>query len=409
MLSNIDIDNLIQPFVDRQKMIEVYIVNLIAKRVKQIGRLLPSDIYKLERLYQMGADVKSINRMIAQVSGLQEKEIKKLIRYVAADAYAEAKPYYDYRQLSYIPIAENIALQKIIYAVSEQTQKSFKNLSNSTMIGFTLRDLRNPKKTKFYNAEQTYKTIIDEAVQAAQSGVIDYNTAIRRTMKQLGSSGLKTVTYESGYKQRMDTAVIRNILDGIRQINQKVMDFVGRQFGSNGYELTAHYNPAPDHAPFQGHIFTARQYARLQANKRFKDINGKRFPAQKRIIGQWNCKHFAYPIVLDGVVPTYTQEQLDKILEDNNRGMTLPNGKHLTGYEATQHQNKLALEVRKAKEAQMIAEQAGDEELAKQLQAKVNQKTKEYNAFNKLAKEQMNLSPRKDKLTVAGYKKISTK
>ena len=50
MLSNIDIDNLIQPFVDRQKMIEVYIVNLIAKRVKQIGRLLPSDIYKLERL-----------------------------------------------------------------------------------------------------------------------------------------------------------------------------------------------------------------------------------------------------------------------------------------------------------------------------------------------------------------------
>ena len=410
MLTDVEIDNLIQPFADRQKLLEDYVIKIIADRVKSIGTMLPSDIHKLERIYRTGADVKAINKAIADMTGLQVKDIKKLIKNVAGDVYEDAKPYYDYRHITQIPIAQNMALQRTINAISWQTERSFKNLSNSKMIGFVIRDRKHPKKLKFYNAADTYKTIVDEAIQASQNGTIDYNTAMRNTIKQLSQSGLKTITWESGYKQRMDTVVKRNILDGIRQISLKIMQLVGDQFGSNGYEITVHHNPAPDHAPFQGHIFSERQFERLQSNKKFKDIKGNKFPAQKRIIGQYNCKHFAYPLVLEGAVPTYTDEQLQEILDENEKGVTLPNGKHLTGYEVTQKENELALKVRQLKDEQMTAQEAGDIEGAKMYQAKVTKAIKAYNAFNKIVKQQMpSLSPRKDKMRVTGYKKISTK
>ena len=409
MLSDLDIDNLIQPFENRQKAIEDYVIKVIAERVNEIGKMLPSDIHKLERLYRTGSDVKTINKMIAKLTGLQEKDIKRLIKEVAQDVYIDAKPYYDYRQIPQLPLSQNSALQTVISAISAQTQKEFRNLSNTKMIGFMIRDRKHPNRIKFYNVEETYKTIVDEAIQAVQSGVIDYGTAMRRTLKQLNSSGMRRVYWESGYSQRMDTAVRRNILDGVKQINQQANIVVGEQFGADGMELTAHELPAPDHAPFQGHQFKNIEYNKLQNNKSFVDTKGNRFPAQERIIGQWNCKHFAYPIILGVMKPTYTDKQLQGILDRNEKGMTLANGQHLTGYEATQYQNKLALKVRQAKDGQMMAMEAGDMDLAREYQARVTRYTKNYNAFNKLAQSQMQLSDRRDKLTVSGYRRISMK
>lgn len=409
MLSDVDIDKLIAPFEARELALEEYVIGIIAKRVKEIGKLSRSDLHRLERLYAMGADVRTINKAIAKMTGLQEKDIQRLIYNVAQDAYIDVEPYYNYRKLPYIPFSENVPLQAIVNSIAVQTQKEFRNLSNTKMLGFVIRDFRNPKKKKFYNVDQTYKTVIDEAIQAAQSGVLDYNTVMRRTLKQLNDSGLRRVYYESGYSQRMSAAVRRNILDGIKEITQRVTLWLGEKFDSDGVELTAHRFPAPDHAPFQGHQFKKKQFERLQNNKSFRDTKWRKFPAQKRIIGQWNCRHFAYPVILGVMDPTYTDEELQNILNENEKGITLPNGKHMTGYEATQKQNELARKVRQVKEEQMLAQQAGDEELAKQCQADVNRYTKEYNAFNKMANQQIQFEPRKDKLTVPGYKKISTK
>lgn len=409
MLTDLDIENFIEPFAVRQRELEEYIVRLIAKRVNEIGHMLPSDIHRLERLYRNGADVKAINQAIAEMTGLQVKQVKRMIKAVAGDVYKDAKPYYDYRHKPFIPLADNIPLQRVVEAVSRQTQKTLKNLSNSRMIGFLIRDMKYPGRLKFYDAADTYKTIIDQAIQAVQSGTVDYNTAMRKTMKQLMDSGMRRMYWESGYSQRLDTAVKRNVLDGVKQVSQQVHTIIGEQIGADGVELTAHPYPAPDHAPFQGHLFTNEQFARLQNHESFIDINKKRFPAQERIIGQWNCRHFAYPVILDAVIPTYTDKQLDAILKRNDKGVTLSNGKHLTGYEAVQYQNQLALKVRKLKDSQMLAQEAGDAELAKQYQAKVTQATKQYNIYNKQIMSQLGVGPRKDKLTVTGYRRISVK
>lgn len=409
MLSEIDVNNLIAPFELRQKALEQYVIRTIAKRVNEIGKMLPSDIHRLERLYKSGADVQAINKAIANMTGLQIKDIKKLIKAVAQDSYIDAKPYYDYRHKPFIPLSQNIPLHKVINAVSRQTQNSFKNLSNSQAIGFLIRDRKHPKRMKFYTVIETYQSVIDEAIQAVLSGTLDYQTTMRRTIRQLNNSGMRRMYWESGYSQRMDTAVKRNILDGVKQISQEVHKITGEQFGADGVELTAHPYPAPDHAPFQGRLFTNKEFDKLQDHRSFKDIKGNNYPAQERIIGQYNCKHFAYPVILAATIPTYTEKQLKDILKQNEKGVTLPSGEHLTGYEAIQYQNKLALKVRQLKDAQMVAQEAGDMKLAKEYQTKVTQATKHYNIYNKKIMSQLGVGSRRDKITVTGYRKISIK
>ena len=238
MLSQSAIDNLMQPIIDRQESITMYVIETIAKRVREIGHLLPSDVYKLERLLKTGNDVRKINQEIARLTGLNERDIKKLIKQIALDAYIDTKPYYDYRHKSFIPFEKNIEIQRVVKAVEKQTLGTYKNLSKAQ--AFMIRDLKNPKKLKPTKIAQTYQSVIDEAIQYVQSGTIDYNTAMRRTMKQLVDSGIRSVEYspESGrrYTQRLDTAVKRNLQDGIRAINQGVQDETGRQYGADGKE-----------------------------------------------------------------------------------------------------------------------------------------------------------------------------
>lgn len=405
MLSQDTLERLVQPFIDRSEAINLYVIQKIAKRIKQIGELRPSDVFALQRLLLTGSDVRLINKEIARITNLQVREVKKLIRFIAFDAYVDAKPFFDYRKKPYIPFDKNENLQKVIKAWEQITAGTFQNISGSQATGFLIRDLKNPSQLKFQSIGDTYVSVIDEAVQAAQSGVMDYSTAMRRTMKQLVDSGVRRLSWESGYTQRLDSSVRRNLLDGVRGVNQGVQDEVGKQFGADGKEITVHANSAPDHEPVQGRQFTNEEYEKLQNDEPFIDVNGKHYEAIRRAIGTLNCKHFTYSIIVGVSKPIYTEEQLKKFAADNAKGYTLPNGKHLTMYECEQKQRQMETEVRKLKDGQMAAKESGDMDLAKEYQAKINQKTQEYNAFSKAC----GLSPKPTKMAVAGYKKISIK
>lgn len=405
MLSESAMDALADLIVERQEKINQYVIDIIAKRVREIGTLKPSDIHKLERLLKSGGDVKKINAEIAKMTGLQIDEIKRIIKQVAKDAYIDAKPYYDYRHKPYIPFAKNKALQNVIEAVTRQTLETYENLSKAQ--AFMIRDLKNPKKLIPTPISKAYYSVIDEAVQASQQGTIDYNTAMRRTMKQLTDSGIRHVEYdpESGkrFSQRLDTAVRRNVLDGIRAINQGCQDVIGEQYGADGKELSVHQFSAPDHEPVQGRQFTNEEYNKLQNKEAFQDVTGNKYKPIERAIGTLNCRHFAYSIIIGINKPNYTEAQLKALTTKNNAGYTLPNGKHLTMYECTQKQREYETKIRRLKEQQMALQQSGDILGAKEAQAKVTQVTKAYKAFS----DQCGLTIKRDRMAVAGYKRIS--
>ena len=403
MLSDDAIEKLIQPIIERQENINNYVIKIIAQRINEIGTLLPSDIYKLERLLKNGADARKINLALSNITKLQVKDIKQIIKIVALDAYLDAKPFYDYRHKSFIPFNKNKQLQNVVNSVANQTANTYTNLSKAQ--GFMIRDLKNPEKLIPTTVSKTYQTVMDEAIQSVQSGVLDYSTAMRRTLQQLNESGLRYITYEtkSGrvFHQRMDTAVRRNLLDGVRAINQGVQDEIGKQINADGKELTVHANSAPDHEPIQGHQFTKEEYNKLQNAKPFEDVNGNKFKAIDRAIGTLNCRHFAYSIIVGVTKPNFTQEQLDELIKKNHEGYTLPNGKKLTLYECTQYQRRLETKIRQAKDGHIMASESGDKKLREKYQAKVSKYTKQYQSFSKACGLPMKLK----NIRVDGYKK----
>lgn len=395
MLSEDAIDTLVQPIIDRQESINTYVLEMIAKKLGDIGKLSPSDINRIKILMEMGTDIRKFNKELAKVTGIQEVKIKKLLKAVALDNYMDAKPLYDYRHKSFIPFEKNEKLQKIVNAISNLTAGTYRNISNSKAIGFMV---KSGNKLVFKSVSKTYQQVIDEAIQAVKSGV-DSRVVIRRAIKQLSDSGLRRAVWESGYTQRLDTAVRRNILDGVHAIQQQIEDEIGKQVGADGKELSVHENSAHDHEPFQGHIFTNEEYANLQSSKDFEDIDGEKFDGVARVIGMWNCRHFAYSIIIGAKPPRYTKKQLQRFIDRNNKGYTLSNGKHLTMYECTQMQRKLETQIRYAKEEQMAMKDSGDSDGVKLARAKVVNLTNQYKNFSKAC----GLPIKRDRIQISGY------
>lgn len=368
-----------------------------------------------------GADIKRINKEIAKIARMQVNQIKQIIRDVAKDTYQDSKPFFDYRGRTFIPFEENEQVQRVVKAIEKQTSGTYENMAKAQ--AFMVRDPKNPTILMPTTAARTYQNTVDKAIQTVQSGVSDYQSAMRNTLAEIVDSGLKEVVYEteSGkiHTQRMDTALRRNMLDGVRAINQGVQDEVGKQFGADGYELSVHACPAPDHCLVQGHQFTKSEYAKMAPVQSIQsdgsidtsvydnaesavDINGNVYPPIKRKIGTLNCRHFAFAIIIGQAPQNYTDEQLQDILDKNEAGYTDENGKHYTMYECTQMQRKFETNIRRAKDGQIAAKEAGDIELAKKYQAKVSRYLQEYKQFS----DACGLKIKPAKIRVDGYEKI---
>lgn len=383
MLKDYEIESVIQPFVERQERLNEFVIQQIARSVKTVGSLSKEDVRRLTKLLKIGANAQLVTKEIANVLNTQEKAVKQAIKEVARVTYKDAKPFYDYRHRKQIPFEKNTRLQKSVQAVGEQTANTFKNLSNSKAVGFLVRDMKHPAGLKFYNVTDTYQSVIDEAVQAVQSGVLSFDTAMRRTLRQLNESGLRRAYWDTGVTRRLDSVVRMNILSGVRQINQKVQQQIATEINADGIELSAHSFSAPDHEPIQGRIFTKDNFNRMQSEMSFEDIDGNKYSAMRRPIGEWNCKHFTQAIIIGAHKPTWSADDLQELIDANKEGYTTPSGKHLTMYECAQMQRKYETAIRYAKEGVIMARSAGNTPLLEEYQAKLADLNKQYLQFSK--------------------------
>ena len=392
MINPNDYDKLAAPVLRRQEHLFVYVLSMLARRIRQIGTLKPSDLYKLERLIDLGEDINNINTKLAEMTRLNIRQINNIIDTVAIDSYKNTKKYFDFRKKIQPDYVSNKELKDTIEAIKKVTTEAcyganpytgpYMNISGSHAIGIMVQD-SNLNKPVFKSVADAYKSVIDYAVQAVQVGVLDYRTTMRQAMTQFVDSGFKQVAWESGYKQRLDTAVKRNILDGVHKVQIATQDIVGQQFGADGKEISVHVNSAPDHEPFQGHQLTNEQWKKLQTKQPFQDVKGNQFPAQVRAIGEMNCKHFAFSIIIGVADPMYTDEELQRYIKDNNKGYTDSKGKHFTLYECTQRQRQMELKIRQQKEQYKEAQIRGDKIKENTYNQMIRKSIQDYFKFSK--------------------------
>ncbi len=389
-------------FQDYNTKILVELGNII----KQFKDLTPSQAHKLAQQLKYNTTVKQLLNELSKISGLSVDDLKKVLEKVAKENIGFADVYYKSRGLETPIYNENKALQRLVSSVYSISGAEFKNISKST--GFRLLDSNG--KPLLLDIDKTYKEVIDRCVIAVSQGKKTYQQSMRNTLKQLSNSGVRKIEYESGYSRRLDTSVRINILDSMRQVSNESQQLFGKEFDSDGVEVSVHEMPAPDHELVQGRQFSNEEFDNFQNDRKAVDYTGMVFEPEfeghdRRSISEYNCYHYIFSIVLGVSKPQYSNEQLQKIIENKNKTFEL-DGKTYNMYEGTQLQRRIETAIREAKDTQVLARASEDNELVLQSQARITQLTTKY-------KQLCNVSGLPNKLSirasVPNYRRISKK
>jgi len=364
------------------------VLKMLGEKVKQFDGLTPSEAHKLAQEMKYSTDIRNITRELSRISGKSMQEIDELLDRVAKENIEFAETYFkdieDYEH--------NDRVRRYVETIKKETKELFKDLSKTKNLGFTLKD-RNGNMI-FTPFEQAYKDLIDKAVYNVSTGVIDYQSAMRNTLNQLANSGVKIheekTTYESGYQRRIDSSVRQAILTGMRKVNMGIQEMVGKEFGANGVEISYHFPCADDHIDIQGRQYSNKQFEKLNANL-------------MRPIGELNCTHFIFSIILGVNEPNESEEYLNKLKRMSKETITYK-GKEYTPYEATQVQRKLETAIRRQKDRQIISRASGDDIGIMKAQKKITQLTTEYYNFSKKA----DLDVYKNRMVVSGYNRLKS-
>ena len=374
-----ELESAVKRMLDRLDEINTLFITKIATQVKKIGTLNASSVNRLVVMADMGADVSEITNRLADAVGLNVRDLTQIYDQVLKDTYTDPR-FAVYLQQNPVSEATQRRLTQYVQSVSVQTAQSLTNLSNTTAIS------------------EPYRKAIDTAVLAVSSGLSDYKSATRDVIEQLGYNGMQ-VYYASGYHRRLDTAIRQNIIDGVNQIAQNASIMMGEDLGFDAIELSAHARSAPDHEPVQGRVFLKSEFQKMQAGEAFVDVDGHSYTGFKRPIGEWNCMHIAMGFSTQHSVRRYTDEQLRAWRDANQSGCEI-NGKHYTTYKAVQLMRKIETEVRRQKDVAVAARAAGDTELQKSGQEKINSLSAYYSQIAQTAK----ITPRRDRMTVQGFR-----
>lgn len=406
MMSEEKQEILVRLFEKRFQDYNDHVLKELGNVIKQFKGLSPSEAHKLAQQLKYSTNIKDLLNELSKITGLSIKDLKKILEKTAKDNLKFADTYYKARNIETPVYEENKALQRLVNSVYNITGKEFKNIAKST--GFRLLDAKgNPM---LLDIDKTYKEVIDRCVIAISQGQETYQQAIRDTVKQLSMSGVRRIDYKSGYSRRLDSTVRMNILDSIRQISNESQRLFGEEFDSNGVEISTHLNPSPDHY-MQGRQFSNEEYKKLQNGENAKDYQGKiwsldhNHDSSFRPISTMNCYHYIFSIVLGVSKPQYSNEELKKIIDDNEKGAEL-DGKHYTNYELTQIMRKLETKIREQKDLQIIARASDDKDLILQAQTKITQLTNKYKQVIKISGLPNQLSTRG---RVSNYHRVSIK
>ena len=390
-----DLQKAVEKIAARYSELSTKYIKQIAEQIKAIGELNAKSLNQIAEMVRMNAGISEIILELQRLTELTKKDVKDIMERLAEDEIMDARylPYYaDKTGLPEDQITPEIAqqyvgsdaqerLRRSVLEMSAQTDDRLDNLSNTTAVS------------------EPYRAAIDKAVLAVHEGVTSYTEAMRDTVRELGHAGMQ-VQYESGYHRRLDTAVRQNILDATGQVAQTAAIMVGEALSYNALEISAHAMSAPDHEPVQGRVFLVDEFYKLQQDQPSKDIDGHEFEAIRRPIKEWNCVHFAYPFDTRYSTRKYTDEQLQKFKDDNEKGCTIGNRKY-TLYEASQIMRRIETQIRREKDTAVAAQAAGDEQLRVDCQLRINHLSDLY----KKVTDASGLTPRRERMTVEGFRK----
>ncbi len=338
-----ELEQIPQPFVELMSELEMRIMKDIVEKIKVNGFSSASVDWEISRLQQLGESEEQIRKWIKEMLKKTDDEVDKIF---SDDVYREYYGHdreYQVSGFEQIPLEQNIQLLQVIEASKRQTKDTFRNLTGST--GFAIRDPATGN-IMYSPTMKFYQQTLDAAIMDIKSGAFSYNTVLARTINTMTTSGLRWIDYDSGWHNRVDVAARRAVMTGFRQVQGKINEQLAEDLQTDTYEVTYHVGARPTHQPWQGRVWTMQQLIDVCGLGTVTGLHGA------------NCYHDYKPFIPGVSVRTYTDEQLDQMMAEENTPKEYL-GKQYTTYEALQAQRKMETRMRKTRQDIRLMQDGG--------------------------------------------------
>ncbi|MBT3712435.1 MAG: hypothetical protein HOG15_03695 [Anaerolineae bacterium] len=338
MLTASQIDKIPNDFLDLWEVFQQETLNDIARRVGNVNYASAS--WQVQRLIQSGLVYEETIERLAIITGQSEKVLRDTFEKAGVTALRFDDAIYKEAGLTPPPLSASPSVIEAITAGYIKTNGILTNLTRTTA---------NASQRLFIEAA-------DIAYLHVSTGTLGYDQAIRRAIDKVGKSGL-SVTYPSGHVDKLDVAMRRAVLTGVNQTVGVMQNARADQVGSDLVEVSAHIGARPEHAEWQGKIYsrTGTKYPDFVESTGYGTMLG---------LSGVNCRHSWFPFFAGISDKVYKQAELNDIA---NKSVTY-NGQEMTIYEASQEQRRIERKIREWKrrmEAQRADGFDGAQEYAK--------------------------------------------
>lgn len=371
----------------RYRQLELDIMKDVIRRVKKARKITSAADWQINRLIILGNSTEDIQELIRKAVDGNEEEVRRLYAEVIEQEYTRNKDLYEKVGKEFIPYDQNPELQQITDALVQQSSEELQNITKT--MGFMI-----PQngKDQFIDMSGIYGDYLDQSITGLANGAYDYSTLIRRMTTGMTRSGVRsdhkfsdTGTrpgvdyYESGWHNRIDVAVRRALLTGFGQLAGQVTDMNAQRLGTQYFEVTWHAGARPEHAEWQGKVYTKEELVSKCGLGTGPGLHG------------WNCRHDYYPFIPGVSERNYSDKWL---AEQNAREAkkTKYKGKEYNAYEATQKQRRMETAMRARREqVELLREAEADPDDITNAQCKYQALMNEYKDFSAYMKlpEQM--------------------
>jgi hypothetical protein len=330
--------------------LETNIETDIARRILKAKYDTATAMWQREKLAEVREFRKFLEKRLREGMGKADSELKKTLRNsVKLSIAADNKKIKE--ALGEVPIKAG-ALNQIINAGYVETRKSLKNFCNS------MGNVASGELSKH----------LDMAYMEIKSGAFTVEQAIGNAVSALAREGIHSIEYggkaardkvpnkvRSGRSITIEAGVRRAVISGINRTACEASLERAEELGVELVKTTEHLGARPEHAVWQGRVFSLRG-----GSDKYPDFYEETGYGEADGLGGVNCRHSFYP---------FFEEYEEKKEEEAKIGDSKRNEKM---YEVEQEQRYNERKIREWKRRAEVMEGGG------QSNAKEKEKVKEW-------------------------------
>ena len=300
-----------EPILRLWEEAEREILRDMARRIATYDYWIPAADYQNERLLASGRTQEEILAVLSKTVQKSEAELRKMMVEAGSRCLHDDAEVYAAAGLTPPEIRDSRELTAILNEGYKATAQTMKNLTGTTA----------------RTATRQFEAALDEAWAQVSSGAFDADSAIRSAIKALSEQGIDAIRYpSSGRVDSIDTAVRRAVLTGVNQTAAKLQEELADEVGCDLVEVSAHAGARPEHAEWQGKI-----YSRSGKSEKYPDFRSSTGYGTGAGLCGWNCRHTFGPYI-EGSPRVWTDEKLEELSAPKYEYQ----GEKFTEYEARQ-------------------------------------------------------------------------